>query len=361
VQNGNAPANAGDTADPNAAANPFAPGTEPATPRLQGLGQSYYMALPILAVLGEQNSTGEARLDRNYPGYNFNISDQRRALEFIQDFDRMAKAGTLPTYIYLYQPNDHTGNVVAPNAAAVGVVNGQSPFQQVADGDVGLGMVVDHIMKATDGQGHGIYYNDPAVIGTDNKPGDGTGSAIFITYDDAQSTLDHIHQHRTPLIVVSPYARLQNGAAPGSLGSGFVGTRHYVTASVVKTEELLMGLPPNNLGDLFATDLRDLFQDNYNGITESIFGPKVTRQARYTPSAEGIKVWSLVARLDTSAPDRDSERLGILARLSLKADELHASAVKKHHLRAAQYQQAQAHILRLAQALTNAPAPRGDD
>ena len=63
---------------------------------VQGLGQSYFLALPILAVLGANNANGEPRLDRNYPGYNFNISDQRRALEFIADFDRMAEAGTRP-------------------------------------------------------------------------------------------------------------------------------------------------------------------------------------------------------------------------------------------------------------------------
>ncbi len=37
------------------------------------------------------NTNGEPHLDKNYPGYNFNISDQRRALEFITDFDRMVK------------------------------------------------------------------------------------------------------------------------------------------------------------------------------------------------------------------------------------------------------------------------------
>ena len=76
-----------------------------------------------------------------------------------------------------------------------------------------------------------------------------------MTFDDAQSNLDHIHPHRTPLIVASPYAR-----------PGYVAKRHYCTASIVKTEELLLGLPPNNLGDLFATDLRDLFQPGYNNI-----------------------------------------------------------------------------------------------
>ena len=84
----------------------------------------------------------------------------------------------------------------------------------------------------------------------------GEGSAIFITEDDAQSSLDHIHPHRTPLTVVSPYAK-----------PGYLANRHYSTASIVKTEELLLGLPPKNLGDLFATDLRDLFQPTYNQIT----------------------------------------------------------------------------------------------
>lgn len=319
-----------------------------------GLGQSYFMSLPILSVLGTTNPNGAARLDKNYPGYNFNISDQRRALEFNADFDKMAKAGTLPTYLYIYQPNDHTGGVVAPNAGTVG----KSPVQQVADGDVGLGMVVDHIMKATDNNGHGIYYNDPAIKGTDGNAGDGTGTAIFITYDDAQSSLDHIHQHRTPLVVVSPYARVAPNGQGGT--TGYVGTRHYVTASVVKTEELLMGLPPNNLGDLFATDLRDLFQDSYNGITEASLASKYTRNAKYTPSPEGKHVWALVAKLDTSAPDRDSERLGILTRLSMQADALHVAAVQKRHLHAAQYKTAQAHLYQMALQLTSAAAPRRD-
>ena len=228
----------------------------------RGLGQSYFLSLPILAVLGANNASGEPHLDKDYPGYNFNISDQRRAQEFIRDFDAMVAKGTLPQYLYLYQPNDHTGTPIqATNIGATGI-------QEIADGDVGLGMVVQHIMTKRNSADHSLYYNDPKVVGKDGKRGDGTGTAIFITYDDAQSSFDHIHPHRTPLIVVSPYARV---TAPGRLNKGFLGTRHYVTASIVKTEELLLGLPPNNLGDLFATDLRDLFQPTYNGITAGLF------------------------------------------------------------------------------------------
>src|SRR5208337_4096184 len=166
--------------------------------------------------LGETNASGEPHLDHNYPGYNFNISDQRRAAAFNADFDRMLAAGTLPQFIYLYIPNEHTGSVQCPNNNIYGSA---SNVQQVADGDVAVGLVVQHLMQSP------VYYDST----TD------TGMAIFMSPDDGQSTLDHIHPHRSPLIVVSPFAK-----------PGYYSTRHYITASVVKTEELLLGLPPNN-------------------------------------------------------------------------------------------------------------------
>ena len=81
-------------------------------------------------------------------------------------------------------------------------------------------MIVQHIMQSP------VYYDAST----------NTGSAIFITYDDSQATLDHIHPHRNSLVVVSPFVK-----------PGYVALRHYSTASIVKTEELLLGLPPNNI------------------------------------------------------------------------------------------------------------------
>jgi hypothetical protein len=289
------------------------------------LGQSYFLKLPVLAVLGGKNANGTDRIDRNYPGYNFNISDQRRAAEFIKDFDAMVAAGIVPDFLYVYQPNDHTGGQQATNVAAA------TAAQQVADGDVALGQVVQHLMKSP------IYYD----------PVSNTGAAILITYDDAQATLDHIHPHRTPLMVVSPFAK-----------PAYLGKRHYSTASVVKTEELLLGLPPNNLGDLLATDLRDLFQPTYNGLTAADLGFNTVPS--YTPSPEGRKIWSLVKKLDTSAPDRDSRRLGVLARLSLQADRNRADAIRQGLLGHASYRKAQQALQRHAEKLV-ALARRDDD
>ncbi len=296
----------------------------------QGLGESFYLRLPMLAVLGGKNTSGEPRIDLNFPGFNLNISDQRRAKEFIRDFDRMVSQGTLPQYVHIWIPNSHTGPVATTKDTAPLITNG--PVQQVADGDVAVGMIVEHIMKSP------VYF-DAAT---------GEGSAIFMTFDDAQSTLDHIHPYRTPLIVVSPYAK-----------PGYVARRHYSTASIVKTEELLLGLPPNNLGDLFATDLRDLFQGTYNNIKASDVA--VTRIASYAPSEEGKRIWSLAEGLDVSGIDRDSFRLGALARLSISADDLHGTAKGQQMLKSRSYKAQQARLYESALKIVSSNAPRHND
>jgi len=228
--------------------------------------------------------------------------------------------------------------VQAPNAAAVqpkgkNTSTQASPTaaQQVADGDVALGMVVNHILKSP------VYYDKATE----------TGSAIFLTEDDAQATLDHIHPHRTPLTVVSPFAK-----------PGYTGLKHYSTASVVKTEELLLGLPPNNIHDLMATDLRDLFQRAYNGITAN--DVPVT-YPEYVATAEGQKVWALVSQLDTSAADRDSARLGELGRLSMQADQLHREAEARRQLRTRAYRNKQKGIYKRAVELVEGPKPKDAD
>ena len=146
---------------------------------------------------------------------------------------------------------------------------------------------------------------------------------------------------------MSPYAK-----------PGYLGKRHYSSASIVKTEELLLGLPPNNLGDLFATDLRDLFQGDYNGIGADSFQ---VQASNYTPTREGKRIWSLVAKLDTSAPDSDSARLGALIRFSAKADELHREAKQHHRLNSRTYLNQQAKLYRAALKMVNAAAPRDLD
>ena len=94
-------------ATPAATNQPTEVANSDVTSATQGLGQSYFLKNPILAILGENNSNGEPHLDKNYPGYNFGISDQRRALEFNKDFDRMLANGT-PADVHLPVPAEWT-------------------------------------------------------------------------------------------------------------------------------------------------------------------------------------------------------------------------------------------------------------
>ena len=106
-----------------------------------------------------------------------------------------------------------------------------------------------------------------------------------------------------------------------------------------KTEELVLGLPPGN-------DARDV---------------PVTRAIEYTASAEGKRIWSLVERLDVSVPDCESYRLGALARLSIRADDLHVIAEKGGHLNSESYKAQQAQLYESALRLVENTAPRAAD
>ena len=106
--------------------------------------------------------------------------------------------------------------------------------------------------------------------------------------------------------------------------------------------------------------MRDLFQPTYNGITAAEV--PVARTAQVTPSPEGKRVWDLAARLDTSAPDRDSARLGALSRLSMMADDLHEQAAAAKQLRSRAYRSAQSAIYAEGKRVVKGPKPRdGDD
>jgi Phosphoesterase family len=72
---------------------------------------------------------------------------------------------------------------------------------------------------------------------------------ILIVEDDAQDGLDHVDGHRTVALAVSPYTKR------GSIDSNF-----YSQVSMVKTIELILGVPPMSLFDLIANDMRQSFQ-----------------------------------------------------------------------------------------------------
>jgi len=145
------------------------------------------------------------------------FSDVTRAEIFRGELDQFAAAGTLPTYMQLWLPNDHTfaASPEQPSARS-----------SVADNDAGLGMVVEALT-------HSPFW--PHM-------------AIFVTEDDAQDGQDHVSAHRTISLVISPYVK-----------RGYVSHVHHSNVSMSKTIELLLGVHALSQFDRHATDMRDYF------------------------------------------------------------------------------------------------------
>jgi len=128
--------------------------------------------------------------------------------------------GSLPQFLYIWLPNDH----IAKPRPEDGYHYRAS---YVADNDLALGKLVELFS-------HSAFWKD---------------MAIFVTEDDAQGGQDHVDAHRSLLLVISPYARR---------GVSHV---HTSIASILKTFDLIFGLPPLNQYDAAATDLSDMFTD----------------------------------------------------------------------------------------------------
>jgi hypothetical protein len=117
--------------------------------------------------------------------------------------------------------------IVLPSDHTSGTSPGWStPKASVADNDLALGRVVE-------GLTHSSFWKSMAVL---------------VVEDDAQNGVDHIDGHRTVALAISPYAR-----------RGVVDSTFYTQPSMVKTIELMLGLPALSMFDLVATDMRASF------------------------------------------------------------------------------------------------------
>jgi hypothetical protein len=74
--------------------------------------------------------------------------------------------------------------------------------------------------------------------------------AIFVIEDDAQNGPDHVDAHRTIGLVISPYCRRKS-----------LDSTQYSTVSMLRTMELILGLPPLSQYDAAATPMFESFSD----------------------------------------------------------------------------------------------------
>jgi hypothetical protein len=102
--------------------------------------------------------------------------------------------------------------------------------------------------------------------------------AIFVIEDDAQNGPDHVDAHRTVGLVISPYCK--RGAVDSTL---------YSTASMVRTMELILGLPPLTQYDAGATPMFNCFSTTAQIAAYHPLTPGVNLTARNTEKSPGAK------------------------------------------------------------------------
>ncbi len=169
----------------------------------------------------ESNKTNLKSLEGHfcigYPAFDLAIQDIHRQQLWAQDFDSLVAAGALPHFNTIRLGNDHTSGMRK---------GAYTPFAAVADNDLAVGRLIEHIS-------HSPVWKE---------------SAIFILEDDAQNGSDHVDAHRSPVYVISPYTKRKTPVH-----------NMYATAGVLRTMELILGLPPMSQYDAAATPLWECF------------------------------------------------------------------------------------------------------
>lgn len=152
-----------------------------------------------------------------YTGWNLAVKDTVRYNQWAREFDSLLSKNAVPQLNTLRFGNDHTEGLKRGSA---------TPFAHAADNDLAVGLFIEHLSQSS------IWKE----------------SAVFIVEDDAQNGPDHVDAHRTTAYVAGGYVK-----------RGFVDKTMYSTSSMLRTMELILGLPPMSQYDAAATPMFNSF------------------------------------------------------------------------------------------------------
>ncbi len=152
-------------------------------------------------------------------GWTMNVPDVFRARKFIDDLERFEKSGAFPDLTIICLPNNHTSGTQAGMP---------TPAAHVADNDLAFGQIIEALSRSR-------FWKETCVLAIEDDPQDGW---------------DHLSAYRTTAFVASPYSR----------GRGVISTQYNQTG-ILRTIELILGLPPMNQLVASATPLADCFGD----------------------------------------------------------------------------------------------------
>lgn len=162
-----------------------------------------------------------------FTGWDESVRDTVRVAQWKRDFDSLVAINQLPRLNTVRLINDHTE----------GLRKGKpTPFAHVADNDLAVGLFIEHLSKSP------VWKE----------------SVVFIIEDDAQNGPDHVDAHRSTAYVAGPFVK-----------RGFVDHTMYSTTSMLRTIELILGMPPMTQFDAAATPMYRCFtnQPDYTSFT----------------------------------------------------------------------------------------------
>lgn len=165
-------------------------------------------------------------LDRHlcpyFTSWDQSVRDTTRFYEWRKEFDSLLALDAVPQFNSLRFINDHTEGLR---------LGRPSPMANVADNDWAVGLFIEYLSKSK------IWKE----------------SAVFIIEDDAQDGPDHIDAHRTTAYV-----------AGGFVKRGYVDHTMYSTSSMLRTIELILGMPPMTQYDAAAESMWRSFSSTPN-------------------------------------------------------------------------------------------------
>jgi YVTN family beta-propeller protein len=206
----------------------------------------------------------------NTIGWDLDVPDVWRAAQFIKSLKQFEAADNLPNLAIIWLPNDHTSGTKAGSP---------TPDAHVADNDLAFGQIVEAVS-------HSRFW---------------TNTCIFAIEDDPQNGWDHVSGYRTSAYVISPFTKRH----------AIVGTQ-YNTTSLLRTMELMLGLPPMNQMDATATPMFDCFTHTpdftaYDAVTNNVPLDEMNPPAKKLSDAQLRQNAYVSARLPLDKADQCPE------------------------------------------------------
>ncbi|HEY3913063.1 MAG TPA: bifunctional YncE family protein/alkaline phosphatase family protein, partial [Verrucomicrobiae bacterium] len=208
----------------------------------------------------------------NYMPFNLHVPDVTRAANFAEDFKKFEQTGSMPNLVFMWLPDDHTSGTG---------YGAPTPDAQVADNDLAFGQIVDKVS-------HSQFWSN---------------TCIFAIEDDPQDGWDHVSAYRTTAYVISPYTRRHA-----------VVSTQYNQTSLLRTVELILGLPPMNQLDATATPMFDCFTNTpdftaYDAVTNQVPLDKMNPHPKHISDAILRKDAYVSAKLPLEKEDQCPEDL----------------------------------------------------